>query len=291
MKIIGVLCSFSPRQGENEISTAKYIESVTAGSNLSYTTDIFETKVPEILSAKLCIDNQEIPCLGSSFEGGQISKVSEINISPHSDFIETVTYTDHPSVYISRLYSDMVQKAQSISGHVSVQKLSYLSRNFLVGNNKNPQKIFFAHYDCLGGGAIDNAGSVAVLLDLIITSPVLIEDNLFVFCGNEELSYDKPDYWGKGYREFERKHPDLLESTKEIVIVDGVGVTSPIIINKNLDDVFPIKNLKNLTPKIIWISSDQKEVLKTYHCQEDTPDKLSEAHLISAYNLLLKLSK
>ena len=104
--------------------------------------------------------------------------------------------------------------------------------------------------------------------------------------GNEELSYDTPDYWGKGYREFEKQYLEILKMAKEIMIIDGVGVTSPVVITNNLDEVFPISNLSHLSSKVIWISSVQSEVLKSYHCLEDTVDKINFEFLSQSQSLI-----
>lgn len=284
--LISELSLLSPRQGENETATAQLIEYFLNKSNLSYQVQLFATQVPVIKSAELFLDGQSVPCLGSCFNGGQITSKSQVNISPHSDYIETITYTSTPGVCISRTNKELLSKATNITGKVSLEKYSFRSRNFLVGNRQNPKKIIFAHYDSLGGGAIDNSGGVACCLDLIATNSRLLNNNLFVFAGNEELSYDKKEYWGKGYRDFEKQNIGLLIPAEEIIVVDGVGLTSPVIIGKDLDNFFPVKYLKQLFQKLTIYSSLQTEVLKYYHCAEDTPDKLNMDFLREVQTLL-----
>lgn len=75
-----------------------------------------------------------------------------------------------------------------------VKPKKHNSLNILVGNNINPKNIFFAHYDSVGIGATDNASGVGILMNIIINFPKSLRDNLFVFSGNEELSYDYPTY-------------------------------------------------------------------------------------------------
>lgn len=288
--IIFELCKFSPRQGENEQKSAQLIKGFLNKTNISYQIQPFSTQIPIITKAELFLDNKSISCLGSCFNGGTITSQTQVEFGEVSDYVETINFTDNPSVRISRINKDQLQNATKISGQVVVEKFSFQSQNIMVGNLANPQKIVFTHYDSLGGGAIDNAGGVAVCIQLLTDNVSLLVDNLFVFAGNEELSYETPDYWGKGYREFENQYSNLLESTKEIIIVDGIGVTNPVIIKEDLDEVFPVKNLLNLSPKITWISSDQSEVLKCYHCAEDTPDKLNLKFLEESQSLLhLKL--
>lgn len=285
-KIISELSLWAPRQGTNETDTAKFLEYYLNKNNFGYQVQLFPTRIPIIVKAELFLDGKKIECLGASFESGLISAASDVHFSPHSDYIETITYTTKPSVYISRTNADLLKKAKSISGQVLVEKYSFQSRNILVGNRVAPRRIIFAHYDCLGGGAIDNAGGVAVCLDLITTHPSLLQENLFVFAGNEELSYDQGDYWGKGYREFEKENTGILITAEEILVVDGVGITSPVEITKDFDNFFPIKYLKQLASKITVISSTQSEVMKVYHCAEDTIDKLNKDFLYESMSYL-----
>ncbi|HCQ30795.1 TPA: hypothetical protein DIU27_00220 [Candidatus Collierbacteria bacterium] len=289
IKIITDLSRFSPRQGENENKTARYLESVIISLGITPIIQSFDTEVPIILRAELLFDGVPVPCLGGSFQSGQITSKSQVHFSPYSDYIETLSYPYGPGVHISKSNKSLLDNASIVSGETVVNKHSYQSRNILVGNSVNPDKIVFAHYDSLGGGAVDNAGSVAVCLHLISDNQELLSNNLFVFVGNEELSYDTPDYWGKGYREFEKQYLDLLNFAKEIIVVDGVGVTTPQTITENIEDVFPVRNLSALTSKTTWISSVQSEVLKCYHCLEDTPDKLNQDFLHESIDCLQKM--
>ncbi|KKT30457.1 MAG: hypothetical protein UW41_C0002G0074 [Candidatus Collierbacteria bacterium GW2011_GWC2_44_18] len=285
-KIITELSVFSPRQGENEIKAAKYIESFLSSHNVDFSVQTFKTEVSITISAELFLDDHQIPCLGGSFESGKITSASQVHFSPYSNYIETINYPSDPGVHISRANKSLLEKAVKISGEVMVEEFFFLSKNILVGNAVNPEKIVFAHYDSLGGGALDNAGSVAICLNLLTENRDLISENLFVFVGNEELSYDSPEYWGKGYREFEKQYLDLLNFAKEIIVVDGVGVTTPQTITENIEDAFPVRNLSTLISKVTWISSIQSEVLKCYHCLEDTPDKLNQVFLSQSQSMI-----
>lgn len=284
-KVVTDICHFSPRQGENEVKSAQYLETFLSEQKITFISQYFETEIPKVTHAELTLDGQKIPCLGKSFVGGKITSKSQVEFSPYSDYIETITFQPMPTVAISRTNAKLVEQAIHINGEISVEKYSFESRNILVGNSVNPQKIIFAHYDGLGGGALDNAGSVAICLKLLTESSQLLSANLFVFVGNEELSYDV-DYWGKGFREFEKTNPDLLSSTQEIIIVDGVGITRPEIVSEDMEDVFPIHNFKKFSSKITWISSSQVEVLKCYHCLEDTVEKLNFDYLEQSVRFL-----
>ena len=93
----------------------------------------------------------------------------------------------------------------------------------MVGNLINPKNLVFTHYDSIYSGAVDNASGVAVTLKLILDKPKLLKTTLFVLSGNEELAYDFPVYWGRGYREFEKKYWPLMKHSQKILIIDGVG--------------------------------------------------------------------
>lgn len=285
-KVITDICKFSPRQGENEIKTAEYLETLLGERKITFVSQYFETEIPNVTHAELKLDGQKVPCLGKSFVVGKITSKNQIDYSPYSDYIETITFQSTPTVAISRTNAMLLEKSSLVEGEVVAEKYSFKSRNILVGNSVSPQKIIFAHYDGLGGGAIDNTGGVAILLDLCTKNPALRINNLFVFAGNEELSYDSGDYWGRGFRKFEETNFELLKQAKEIVVVDGIGVTHPVIVSEDQEDVFPIIHFDQFSSKIIWLSSVQTEVLKCYHCSEDTPDKLDKNYLAEASKTL-----
>lgn len=280
--LVEKICSFSPRQGKGEIRTAEFIEDYFHNQNVSFQTQLFETIVPLITRCELFIDGEQIPCLGACFEPGKITSKKQIDYNPDTDYIETTSYSPQASVRISRTHKDKLSNAKNISGEVKLDKYFFVSRNLLVGNSENPQNILFAHYDGLGGGAIDNAGSVAVLIDIILKEKGLLENNLFVFCGNEELSYDKEVFWGRGYRQFEKKYSSIMKNANQLIVVDGIGLTEPQFISEDIDEFFPVSDLEIFEKKIVVLSSIQSEVLKCYHCAEDTPNKLNNAYLILA---------
>lgn len=289
LQIIKDLYDLSPRQGENEIESAKYIENTIRQITDNIKAQRFPTRVPLVSSAYLKLDNQDVDCVGCSFETGNITTKNQIVFSAHSDYISTPTYYQNPTISISRLDAQKLKDATKIEGKVTIEKYSYLSRNFLVGNLEDPKTIIFTHYDSLGGGAIDNAGGVTVCLKLLAEDPKIFSENLFIFAGNEELSYDFPDYWGYGYRQFEKEYPQLLRHAKQILVVDGVGLTPPVKVTEDPDNFLPLRYLKTFQNKITVISSDQQQVLKCYHCAEDTPDKLNASFLSESVAFLKKL--
>lgn len=289
LQVIKDLCGLSPRQGEKEIESAKYLENLLRQVASSISVQKFPTRVPLVTSAYLNVDGKKIDCLGCSFETGNITTKDQVVYNPNSDYISTPSYHKTPTVAISRTDAKKLSNSTNIEGRVVVEKYSYASRNFLVGNLENPKTIIFTHYDSLGGGAIDNAGGVTVCLKLLAEDPKILPENLFVFAGNEELSYDFPDYWGFGYRQFEKYYPQLLRQAKQILVTDGVGLTAPEIITTELDNFLPLRYLKTFQNKIKVISSNQQQVLKCYHCKEDTLDKISLEYLNQSVSLLQKL--
>ena len=272
-----------------EIESAKYLKEQIRYSSNSFKVQKFSTQVQVVTSVQLRLDGENVGCLGCSFESGKITSKKQIHFSSHSDYISTPNYYQTPSVSISRLDQEKLNQVKEIDGNVTVEKYSYLSQNFLVGNIDDPKTIIFTHYDSLWGGAIDNAGGVSVCLKLISDNPSQIKNNLFVFAGNEELSYDFPNYWGYGYRQFEKYYLPQLRQARKIIVVDGVGLTSPDIFTEDLDSFLPLKNLKTFQNKIKVISSKQAEVLKCYHCQEDTPEKISLEYLNQSENLIAQM--
>lgn len=287
--LVDNICSFSPRQGEGEKRTAEFIENYFNNQKMSFQIQHFETTVPIITHNELFLDGELIPCLGACFESGKITSKSQIDYNPNTDYIETTSYTPQASVRISRINKHKLEEAKQISGDVRLDKYSFTSRNILVGNSYNPRNILLAHYDGLGGGAIDNAGSVAVLIDIILKERGLLEKNLFVLCGNEELSYDKEVFWGRGYRQFEKEYSSIMKNARQIIVVDGVGLTETKIIKEDIDEFFPVNDLREYENNLYVLSSVQSEVLKCYHCFEDTPDKLSESNLVEARQKIMTL--
>lgn len=286
LQIIKDLCKLSPRQGEKEIESAKYLETFLRQIATDIKIQKFPTRVPPISSAYLILDGEKIDCQGCTFETGNITTKDQVVYNPHSDYISTPSYYQNPTVAISRTDAKKLNRSANIEGQVVVEKYSYSSRNFLVGNLDKPKNIIFTHYDSLGGGALDNAGGVVVCLSLLSENKDLTSENLFIFAGNEELSYDFPDYWGYGYRQFEKEYPHLLRQAKQILVVDGVGLTVPEIITTDLDNFLPLRYLKTFQNKIKVVSSNQQQVLKCYHCAEDTPDKISLEYLNQSQNIL-----
>ncbi|HBI17574.1 MAG: hypothetical protein UR60_C0028G0022 [Candidatus Moranbacteria bacterium GW2011_GWF2_34_56] len=305
LKIISKLVDLGPRYGKKEIEAAKLITDELSSLNIPFEEDVFETSVPNIIRAELFADSIKIPCVGSSLFSGEIKsgefiisavgysgKKRPFNISynPLTDEISVMEFYVEPSVTVSRNSIAQIIMAKEVRGVIEVEKEYFTSKNILVGNSVNPKNIVFAHYDSIvGGGAIDNAGAVAVSLEIIKQNSKLLLDTLFVFSGNEEISYD--DYEtksGYGFRIFEEKHAEIIKNSKQIVVIDGIGLGTPLFGQTGLDWVFQIKLLDKVKNKIYWLQNNQGDVLKYFHTSADSFDKLSEDHLEEAKIALLE---
>ncbi len=105
----------------------------------------------------------------------------------------------------------------------------------------------------------------------IITNPKTLINTLYVFAGNEELSYDKPTYWGRGYRSFEKKFATLMQKAKKIIVVDcvGNGKTQTSQSPELQYLAFPIKGLKKFQGKIFIVFGSLKKLMTVYHSNAD----------------------
>jgi hypothetical protein len=298
------ITGFSPRLAANESRTADYILSVLSDADVSCRVEEFETSVPRYDKVRLVADGREISCRGVTFVSGEIPDASHIvpfvfgtdqdlsrpflSYNPECDGISSAGFGTAPGLAFSRRDLSRIRDARRVQGIVEVSRETYVSRNFLVGNIKSPKTLVFTHYDCLETGACDNASGTAVCLETVIRNPELLKHTLFVIAGNEELAYDEPWYWGYGYRVFEKEYSGILEQVPEIYVVDGVGLTSPHLTQKDLIDFLPLADLKKYQDKTRAISSDDGEVIKVYHSDLDTPEKLHPDYLEEAYMMLCR---
>jgi len=302
------LLGFSPRQGKNAEKAGKYIEKILKDNGVDFRAEKFEIKIPKI-AATLLVDDETIPCEGCSFSSGEINSKNSlvsslvpsrllidhpnINFNPDCDDISVANFYFSPAVAVSRGSLPVIIKADKILGKVNVKETRGESSQFLVGNRDNPANIIFGHYDSIGPGATDNASGVAVMLEALITNPEILENSLFVFDGNEELSCDYPTYWGHGYRVFEERHLALLEKARKIFVADCVGNGKTSLINdpKIINLAFPINSAEKLTDNIFILGGDIKKLMKVYHSKLDTEKELSAKYLDESVDLLTHLLK
>lgn len=163
--------------------------------------------------------------------------------------------------------------------------------NILVGNLAKPRSILLAHFDAIGPGALDNASGVAVCLKVLIEHPDFVEDNLVVFSGCEEISPEKPVYWGYGYRQFERKYGLLLKNCREIYVVDCVGNGWLHFFQGDyyFHQAVPLKKLDLVRDKLFVLTGSVKKLLAVCHTQKDTVKRLSKKYLEASYKQLVKV--
>lgn len=299
----------SPRQLEGETRAGKLICANLKKNGIPFTLEYFTVAVPKILKEKLTADGKEIHCKACSFIGGKIrgkekiissmfhfdsdeTESPNININPYSEGISCVTHYFAPALAIEPKSIAKIIHAKKIFGEVKIKKTPHRSFNILVGNAKNPKKIFFNHYDSINMGAYDNASGVSATLGAILARPGIIKNNLYIFAGAEELSYDKPIYWAYGYREFEKKHLLILNKAKKIIVVDCVGASKNSLVRDPhlVYQAFPIKNVKLLSHKIFGLFSGFKKLLPVYHSDLDDGTMLKKKYLRGASRIIIKQS-
>jgi len=304
--LIKKLSDLGERQLAEEIKASKLLISELEKFKVKYKIQNFQTRIPLIKSATLTADRRKIQALGACMVSGVIKnkfklatpiskplkkEVVNINYNPKCAAISQSDFYFVPALAINKKDVSRIKNARYVEGEIKVSPQKHGSLNILVGNQKNPRNILFAHYDSLGPGAIDDASGIAVLMRLIIDYPKLEKDNLFVLAGNEELSYDTPYYWGRGYRAFEKKYGLLLKAARKIIIVDGIGSDKPLV-SKKMDMIkpcFPILKMKKYQPKISVVFSSYDFIETVYHSELDKVGNIKMPFLNQANRRILKL--
>ena len=303
------LLRFSPRQLANERRAANYIVSVLRQHGIPFTLQRFQTTVPEARRADLFADGRRIPCQNTGYVGGEITTKSyflsslipsrffirERNINFNPACPRTISCSNFyfaPSVAIPRNAVKTVLRAKRIRARTVVVPRKHRVPNILVGNRKNPRVICFAHYDSINKGAIDNASGVATIMAAVIENPHILRYGLFVFAANEELSYDQPTYWGRGYRVFERRMPRLLRAAQKIIVIDSLGYGPAIVTqDKKLQYLaFPIRGIKSLAKKTYVMCGDFDQLMTVYHSDADDVRGLDHRYLEDGVRRLIRLT-
>jgi len=305
LNIVKQLVSVAPRYGINEIKAVQIICQLLENNHIVYEKQMFNSAVPQILEAKLQADGKEIPCIGSSLVSGEIKDGSylisslgyvgekhpyNICYSPITDEISVVDiHRDEPSVTISRKDIIKIVMASKVNGYVKVKKTEFETANILIGNTINPDNLIFAHFDSIiGNGAMDNAAAVAVVLQTILENQTLLNNNLFILAGNEEVSYDNyKTKSGFGFRVFESKYQKLLKNCKQVVVLDGVGIGKSQLVQFGLDWVLQVRCLDQIKNKVWWLQNDQRKVLQYFHTKADTIENLKLTYLEAAKSTLI----
>lgn len=311
-QIISKLVSFSPRQFVGERKAGDFIIKTLHVLGAPVSIQKFSHFVPKQIKAELIADGKKIACAATSFVSGRIlgkenivssvfgfldnAEVSgsyNINFNPFCSDISPAVFYQCPAVAVAQKNLQKIFAAHEVNGSVRVKKQKQLSRNILAGNIKNPQVIIFNHYDCINSGALDDASGVAACLEAISRKPYMLKNNLFVFAAAEELSYDKPYYWGYGYRVFEKKYLTLMNQAKSIVVVDGVGAAERLkkVPASLVLQGFPIKQIKKFQHKIFMLCVHEREFFEVYHSVLDTPQKIRYGYFREAVETIIKLAK
>jgi len=303
------LVAIDHRQLENETKAANLILQILDTYKIPYKKHSFPTEIPDFKSSKLVVDGKVIPSTPTSFVSGKIhgkdnivssfisgthiETESNINFNPHCHGISRANHYFVPSLAVAADDIPKIVHAKKVEGEVKVLRTKHTSLNILVGNTKNPKNVLFCHYDSFGPGAIDNASGTSILLKLAIDHPETYENTLYVIGGNEELSYDKPTFWGRGYRMFEKKYLDVLKNAKHIFVVDSLG-NGKTVINQDSELLFlgfPIKNLQQWLNKTYMVYGDIQDLFSVYHSEFDTVEKVKPEYLDDAIRKLLKRIK
>jgi hypothetical protein len=304
-QFIRALTDLGERQFEQEIAAARLILGVLDQDGIAYSIQEFTTYIPSYKSCSLVVDGEPLKVLPSGLIRGVVtdnhtvlsSLISSqknlydanINFNPASPYISRSNHYFAPAFSIKRTDIEKVVMAETIRGELEVVKARHESKNILVGNMVNPTTIIFSHYDSIATGAVDNASGTALSLELITENSDLLGSVLFVLCGNEELSYDEPIYWGHGYRFFEKEYGELLEKTSQIIVLDSFGHTLPIVFSdpRILTLAFPIVAIKTYAKKTSVIAGDIDALMEFYHAENDVPDKIKLEYFEAAKKLVL----
>ena len=267
----------------------------------------YNSFLPEWIGYNLYADNKEIECLPTGLISGKIPDKSaiisslvssryfletpHINFNPRCGKISKANFSFAPSVAICKKDLQKIVNAKNVSGSIDVRKVKTKTRQLLVGNQKNPTNIIFSHYDSVMKGAVDNASGTAIMLDTVMSDASVLQNNLFVFDGNEEVSFDKPIYWGRGYRNFEKKYKKILDTCKKIVVIDCVGVSKTITTNSKdiIKLAFPLKNSSLYGKKVTLVTSDYDNLMAVYHSDLDISPRIQNEYLLEAQGILIKL--
>lgn len=306
LDFINDIISFSPRQLENETKTAIFLKNILSENNVPFEIHSYTVDLPRTQKAELFADNVSIPVKSSSFVSGKIensdtilsnllsSRICQdqanINFNPKSEDISQGNNYFAPSVAINKSDVQKVLNAKEVKGEVVVEKVSHTAENILVGNTNNPKSLVFAHYDSVNMGAIDNASGVSTIMKAILQNPKTLKDTLYIFSANEEFSYDKPIYWGKGFRELQESMPNLFENAQQILPVDCVGngeahfSTDPELITLG----FPINDIIDFQNKVFFLVADFDHLMTVYHSESDDGRGMTEEWMDDAYKKLVQ---
>lgn len=280
------LADLAPRQLEDEKKAAEIIEEEV--SDRDYSIQKFQVLVPDFREWELKADGEEIECLPSGLESGKIESKAlvnsvlngqgsmnrpNINFNPHAEGISVPNFYEAPSVAIKPEDVQKVIQAEEVEGHLEVEWVSHQSKNILVGNSQDPERIVMTHYDSVWGGFIDNGFTVSLLIQML--EKLDLEENLVVFAGAEEISQENP-YHCYGYRRFEDEYLEQIQKAQEIFLADSLGRnTQKVIENPEIVEKAIVLNRPEYKEKVKFVASDYHEVLDIYHSPKDKKEALN----------------
>jgi len=283
------LAALGTRQFEQETEAARVITALLAAHGISYFLQPFTLDLPWVKKAALLVDGQKIPCFSIGLVSGEVQQEG-VKCNLACEVISRDIHYFNPTVAVAPKDWPLVLSAQEICGRIEVERRPHCSANILVGNKENPKRIAFAHFDSIGRGAIDNASGVAVMLAAIVGEQGLLRENLFVFSGCEELSFDNPNYWGYGYRVFEKEYDALMRATEKIVVVDCLGYSPTGLFD--MEEIrqltFPVKNLDLWEDKIKVLIGDFQILMSVLHSDHDDGRMIEPRFLAEAKNILVE---
>ncbi|MDE1833278.1 MAG: M28 family peptidase [Candidatus Micrarchaeota archaeon] len=304
MDSIRMLERLGPRRGKRELEAGRILKRKLASYGVDFQIQQFRNHLPHFSSFSLMADGDSVECMPTALRSGGISskplissmsvsgryyEEPNINFNPYSDAFSLATFYRAPSLTIKRKDVRRIIDARSVEGRVRVTKLPHRCENIMAGNLKNPRHILISHTDSVLGGALDNASGTAMLLELASEGR---KDTLFLFSGCEEMSFDEPIYWGRGYRVFEEQYKGLMERAKRTIVVDMVGSNSPSLIeDKRIRmSAFPIKS-QRLWERALIMSTGGDEWRPIYHSMEDRIGLIKGRYLEESYRMVSGLMK
>lgn len=307
--LLNKLSKLYPINGKREKLAIKFILKNLEEKNVSLDVQWFKNSVPNG-KCKLEVDGEKIKCMHASFSSGKIDEKNlvantivrqsfespNISFNPYCKDISLATFYFKTSICIKSSDVKKIIEAEYISGKVKIKKEKFKTANILVGKIRNPKKIIFAHFDTVLSGCIDNSASIALLINLIFEGKdKILKDALIVFSGSEELSFEKPYYWGYGYRIFESEFYEVLKKSKSIIVVDCIGFDYSYISKDEelLKEAFPIKNFNKFFNKIFLLTSISQKNIKYfysfYHSNLDLSNLVKDYYVQQAKRKILEI--
>lgn len=306
--LLSTLVDIGERQIGGETRAAEHILMFLQEHGMACSQQDVPVRVPVQRRADLRVDGQVVPCRATSFVSGSIvgkdnilssalpmaesPDLPNINVNPYCSGISRGNHYWQPAIAVSHSGLAHVLQGNDVRADVEVELVSHTARNILVGNAVDPRSVIFTHYDSVGPGANDNASGVVATVLALLAQPAILEHSLIVFSGAEELSTDKPLYWGAGYRQFQSDYAATLDQAEHILVVDSVGAGDITVIQnaRTVRRAFPLTDMEVLLPKIQLITGDLSQLMRVYHSEDDQEELVDQAMVMAAAQRVVKMS-